>query len=123
MPENGLTPPEDVPPASAEELVDGQLREGEPAERTYPSTIGGAFYLLLLVVAAVGLGIVVLGPWRTGVRTFASVLLVAAGVRLLLPARDAGMLAVRSKPVDAGLLVAVGVALLVLASSIPDQPA
>ncbi|WP_181312176.1 DUF3017 domain-containing protein [Nocardioides campestrisoli] len=125
MSSSDLTPPEDVPPVSAEALVDGEVREDAPEvpeERTYPSTIGGAFYLLFLVIAAVALVVVSVGPWRTGVRLFGGVLLVAAVVRVLLPSRDAGMLAVRNKGIDAGLMTAVGAALLALASSIPDQP-
>lgn len=125
MSEGELKPPEDVPPVSAESLVDGELREpdaGDLEERTYPSTIGGAFYLLFLVVTAGALVVVVLGSWRTGIRIFGGVLMVAAAVRLSLGSRDAGMLAVRSKAVDAGLLTSVGLALVVLASSIPDQP-
>ena len=122
MTDDGIKPPEDVPPVSAESLVEGEGREPEPEERTYPSTIGGAFYLAFLAVVAVSLVVVVLGSWRTGIRIFGGVLVVAAAVRVLLGSRDAGMLAVRSKPIDAFLLTSVGAALIVLASSIPDQP-
>ncbi|WP_162599940.1 DUF3017 domain-containing protein [Nocardioides solisilvae] len=123
MTDGEIRPPEDVPPVSAESLVDGELRDGEAVEeRSYPSTIGGAFYLLFLAVVVVALVVVVLGSWRTGIRVFGGVLVVAAAVRLVLGPRDAGMLAVRSKAVDAGLLASVGTALVVLASSIPDQP-
>ena len=119
-----LVPPESVPPLSAEELVDGDrpsTGDGEEVRR-YPSTIGGAFYLLVLVVVAVGMGIVVVGEWRTGIRVVGSALLLAALVRLLLRARDAGMLAVRHKLLDAIVLIALGGALIFLAGSIPDQP-
>ena len=122
MSEREIVPPDDVPPVSAESLVDGELRVPQEAERTYPSTIGGAFYLLFLGVAAAALVVVALGSWRTGTRIFGAVLVVAAAVRLLLGSRDAGMLAVRAKGVDAALLTFTGVALVLLASSIPDQP-
>ena len=49
-------------------------------------------------------------------------LIVAALLRLVLANRDAGMLAVRNRFVDAFLLGAAGVALIALASSIPDMP-
>ena len=49
-------------------------------------------------------------------------LLAAALLRLVLAARDAGMLAVRNRFFDAFLLTGAGVALIVLASSIPPQP-
>ncbi len=119
-----LVPPESVPPLSAEELVDGDrptTGDGEEVRR-YPSTIGGACYLLVLVAVAVGMGIVVLAEWRTGVRVIGGALFFAALVRLLLRARDAGMLAVRHKLLDAAVLVALGGALIFLAGSIPDQP-
>ena len=118
-----IVPPESVPPLSAEELVDGDRpADGEAEVRRYPSTIGGAFYLLVLAAVVVGMGLVVLDEWRTGVRVVGGALLVAALVRLLLRARDAGMLAVRHKVLDAAVLVALGCALIFLAGSIPDQP-
>ena len=104
-------PPDDVPAESA-----------EPAGRRYPSTIGGACYLVVLAASTVGLGITARGDWRLGVRWIAASLLAAAVLRLLLPARDAGMLAVRRRSVDVALLVVVGVALFVLSATIPNQP-
>ncbi|WP_162799217.1 DUF3017 domain-containing protein [Nocardioides sp. 616] len=121
-PEGIVTPAEDIPPVSAESLVDGVAAPEPIEERTYPSTIGGAFYLGVLAVVAVALTVTVLGSWRTGIRIFGGVLVVAAAVRLLLGPRDAGMLAVRNKGMDAVLLTVVGAAFVVLASSIPDQP-
>ena len=55
-------------------------------------------------------------------RWIAASLLAAAVLRLVLPARDAGMLAVRRRSVDVALLVVVGLALFVLAATIPNQP-
>jgi hypothetical protein len=106
-----VEPPDDVPAESA-----------EPAGRRYPSTIGGACYLVVLAASAVGLGITARGDWRLGVRWIAASLLAAAVIRLFLPARDAGMLAVRRRSVDVALLVVVGLALFVLATTIPNQP-
>ncbi len=62
------------------------------------------------------------GEWRGGLRVVAGGLGAAALLRLVLPERDAGMLAVRHRFLDVGILVAVGVALLLLAGSIPEQP-
>jgi cation transport ATPase len=104
-------PPEESEPVSAEE-----------GGRRYPSTIGGAFYLVVLAITAIGIGIVTTGAWRIGVRWIAGALIFAAVARAVLPARDAGMLAVRRRWWDCFLLVAVGAALIFLASSIPDQP-
>jgi hypothetical protein len=110
--EPDLDPPrEDVPPESA-----------EPEGRRYPSTIGGMVYLLVLGVSAVGLGIVTEGDWRLGVKWIAGALLGAAVVRLVIPAPQAGMLAVRRRTVDVVILAVLGVALFVLSTSIPNQP-
>lgn len=106
-----IEPPEDLEPVSAED-----------GGRRYPSTIGGAFYLVVIAVTAIGFGIVAAGSWRQGVRWIAGALLFGAVVRAVLPARDAGMLAVRRRWWDCFLLAGVGVALIVLAGSIPDQP-
>ena len=95
----------------------------EPTERRYPSTIGGAFYIGILIATTVGIAIVYQShDWRLGVRVVAGALGAAALLRLVLPQRDAGMLAVRHRLIDVGLLVLVGGALFFLAGSIPDQP-
>jgi Protein of unknown function (DUF3017) len=121
--ESTLDPPEDVPAVSAEELVDGALAPAEIDEpRRYPSTIGGLFYLLVLAMTLIGLALVWFDSWRTGVRWVGGSLLFAAVVRLALSGRNAGMLAVRHRAVDATLLTGVGLALLALANSIPNQP-
>ncbi len=123
-----LEPPEDVPAVSAERLVDGRLPDEEAgpvpddSPRRYPSTIGGAFYLMMLAIAGAGLVFVVLGDWRTGVRLIGGALVFGSLVRLVLPSRDAGMLAVRSKLLDALLLSGTGAAFFFLAATIPNQP-
>jgi len=112
---NPIEPPESVEPTSAE-----PVHPDDP--RRYPSTIGGAFYLLVLATVGVAMVLVVLAEWRTGIRLMGGALIFAAAVRLVLRARDAGMLAVRHKVLDAVILVVLGSALIFLAGSIPDQP-
>ena len=110
-------PPESVPPVSAEPPPE------DPDEpRRYPSTIGGAFYLLVLGVVGVAMVVVALDEWRSGVRLMGGALIFAAAVRLVLRRRDAGMLAVRHKVLDAAILIVLGGSLIFLAGSIPDQP-
>lgn len=87
-----------------------------------PSTIGGAVYLVVLVLALVGIGIAATGPWRLGVAWLGGSLLIATAGRLILPGDDAGMLGVRRRRFDTLLLAGVGIVLIVLAISIPDQP-
>lgn len=109
--------------AAVEEQQAAEAAEEAAEERRYPSTIGGAFYLLVLAAGAVGIAIVWSGDWRLGIRCLAGGLCFASFLRLVLPARDAGMLAVRNRFFDAVLLGGVGAALFFLAATIPDQPA
>jgi hypothetical protein len=90
--------------------------------RRYPRTIGGMFYLVVLAATLVGIVIVATGNWRAGTRWIAAALMFAALIRLVLPARDAGMLAVRHRAVDCLMLAGVGAVLLFLAATIPNQP-
>lgn len=76
----------------------------------------------MLTTSAVALGIVVWGQWRTGIRVAGVALVVAAVLRLVVPSKDAGMLAVRSKILDALMLGGVGAAFFFLAATIPNQP-
>jgi hypothetical protein len=108
--------PTDAPPPGGGEAYD------EPEGRRYPSTVGGMFYLVVLAGTAVGIGIVWTGNWRLGTEWMAGSLIFAALLRLVLPNRDAGMLAVRNRIFDCLLLGGVGVVLIFLAVTIPNQP-
>lgn len=94
---------------------------GDDADRR-PSTVGGAVYLLVVVAALTGLAISVAGAWRTGVAWIGGGLVLASLARLVLPERQAGMLRVRRKASDTVMLLLAGVALVVLAVVVPDQP-
>ena len=94
----------------------------DPGPRRHPSTIGGLFYLVVLAITAVGIVISWTGDWRLGVKWIGAALILGAVVRLVLPRRDAGMLAVRNRAVDAVMLSGVGVTLIFLSESIPNQP-
>jgi hypothetical protein len=113
---------EPAEPTETDAVAAGDAEPGESPRRRRPSTIGGAVYLLVLAAAGVGLSIVSRGNWRLGVKWIAASLVVAAVVRLALPAREAGMLAVRRRLIDVALLAAVGVGLWFLSISIPNQP-
>jgi hypothetical protein len=77
---------------------------------------------LLAVLIVVGLGLlqVTLDHWRRGLVVIGLALVGAAAMRLLLPVRRAGFLAVRSRPVDVVLLAGTGLALTVVALTIPS---
>ena len=95
----------DVPPVLAE-------------ARRYPSTVGGAVYLVALAASIFGTVIVTRGHWRTGITWIACSLLGAAVGRLVLPRSQAGMLEVRRKSLDVAVLTGFGVTLLALVASI-----
>jgi hypothetical protein len=76
---------------------------------------------LLVVLLTVGIGLVVVtfGHWRRGLVFIGLALIVGALLRLLLPVRQVGFLAVRSRFLDVLLLAGTGVALTVLVLLIP----
>jgi Protein of unknown function (DUF3017) len=75
--------------------------------------------VVVLLAVAAGLLLVALGHWRVGLVVEGVALLAAAVLRLALPVRRAGFLAVRSRPVDVLLVGAAGLALTVIALAIP----
>ena len=78
---------------------------------------------LLVVLLAVGAGLLVLtvGHWRRGLVVVGLALVGGGLLRLLLPLRRVGFLAVRSRPVDVVLMVGVGVTLSAFALAIPGD--
>ena len=73
----------------------------------------------VLSVAAAGLVAVSQGYWRRGLAGVAAAMIVAAALRLALPTRRAGLLAVRGKALDVVVLASFGAAILVLAVLVP----
>jgi hypothetical protein len=96
------------------------VREDGPLRR--PQTLGGVIYLGVLGASVVGLVVVLLGAWRTGLSWIGVALLVAALARLVLSERGAGMLRVRRKWFDVMVLTVAGVGLIVLTIVVPNQP-
>jgi hypothetical protein len=75
--------------------------------------------LAVLAVVAVGLLVVTFDHWRRGIVIVGLALIGGAVLRLLLPVRRVGFLAVRSRPVDVVLLAGTGLALTVGVLTIP----
>ena len=75
--------------------------------------------LAVLAVVAVGLLMVTFDHWRRGIVIVGLALIGGALLRLLLPVRRVGFLAVRSRPVDVVLLAGTGLALTVIVLTIP----
>ena len=80
---------------------------------------------LLVVLAGVvaGLAVAMLGQatWRAGCLLIGASLGLGAVLRLALPNREAGLLQVRGKAFDAGLLVVLAVTVIVLAVLVPAR--
>jgi hypothetical protein len=75
--------------------------------------------LAVLLVGSLGLLLVVVVDWQLGALVLGLALLGAGGLRLMLPTRAAGWLAVRTRTLDAALLLGLGFAVIVLANTIP----
>ena len=75
--------------------------------------------LAVLVGVGVGLLVVTVGRWRLGLVVMGLSLVGGAVLRLLLPVRRVGFLAVRSRLTDVILLAGAGVVLTVIALAIP----
>jgi len=87
-----------------------------------PRSRGSQLYLLQLVVVALGLAIVMVGPWRVGVIAIGAAFVVGAVARSIVPVNHTGMLRVRGKAFDMFWMTTLGVSLIVLALVIPSQP-
>jgi hypothetical protein len=76
--------------------------------------------LAVLIVVGVGLLLVTFDHWRRGLVVMGVALLIGAALRMLVPLRRVGFLAVRSRPVDVLLLACTGVVLIGVALSLPS---
>ena len=76
--------------------------------------------IAVLAVAAAGLVLAALVDWQPGAVVLGLALLLAAGLRLTLPIRQAGWLVVRTRGLDAAVLLLLGFSLVLLATSIPE---
>ncbi|WP_448626929.1 DUF3017 domain-containing protein [Geodermatophilus sp. URMC 64] len=77
--------------------------------------------LAVLIAVGVGLLMVTFEHWRKGLVVAGLALVGGAVLRLLLPVRRVGFLAVRSRPVDVLLLAGTGLALAIIALAIPSS--
>lgn len=76
---------------------------------------------LVLAGLVFSLGIVVVENYLVGTLLFAGFVLLAAGFRLLLPTRRAGLLVLRSRGLDVAVMTAMGIAIAVLALIVPNN--
>ena len=87
-----------------------------------PRSRGSQIYLLHLIAVAVGLVLVLSGPWRLGVNVIGGSFVAAALARAIVPTEHEGMLQVRGRAFDIFWMSTLGVSLVVLAFVVPPQP-
>lgn len=78
--------------------------------------------LVMLAGVLVALGIVWTDHWRKGSFTFGAAVALGGVLRLVLPERLAGWLAVRSRWVDVAVLIGCGIAMMALTLVVPPSP-
>ncbi|HZK35567.1 MAG TPA: DUF3017 domain-containing protein [Aeromicrobium sp.] len=89
---------------------------------TFPFSRGSRLYLLVLAGVVVGLLLVLIGPWRIGLGTMGGSFIAGAGLRLVVPHDQSGLLRVRGRVFDAVWMTFLGVSLIVLAVIVPPPP-
>jgi hypothetical protein len=77
---------------------------------------------LVLLCAATGFVVIAADHFRRGTAVFAAAVFLAALLRLILPARRAGLLVVRSRGVDVAVLAVLAFGLGMLAVVVPPPP-
>jgi hypothetical protein len=101
----------------------GPSAEGAPPTPVRPARGPNEIPLgAVLLLVLVGLALVGQDHWRRGLLLAGAGLLAAAVLRLVLPARLSGLLVVRGRLFDVVVLSALGLAVLVLTSSVPLPP-
>jgi len=86
-----------------------------------PSTTGGIIYLIVVALLLVGLGVVAIGDWRSGVTLMSVSFGLAFAARAVLPDERAGMLRVRRRLYDLTAMAVCGGTMLVLTFLIRDR--
>ena len=87
--------------------------------RPYAARVTQLPALAVITVCAAGLAVAAFVDWELGAFVLGLGLLIGAGLRLTLPVRAAGWLAVRTRGLDAAILLALGFAVVALANTIP----
>ena len=84
-----------------------------------PRSGGSRIYLVLLVGVAVGMLLVLTGPWRAGLMVVGVTFVVGAVARVVVPPDHLGMLRVRGRTFDVVWMGTLGVSLGALAVLVP----
>ncbi|MDQ4040003.1 MAG: DUF3017 domain-containing protein [Actinomycetota bacterium] len=86
---------------------------------TPPRVLAQVPYLLVGLMVSAGLVLILLEYWRRGVVTIGGAMGLAGLLRLLLPARRAGLLSVRSRGFDVAAYFFLAVAVIGIGLAIP----
>ncbi|MBA2553263.1 MAG: DUF3017 domain-containing protein [Geodermatophilaceae bacterium] len=78
-------------------------------------------FALVWLVVLVGMGLIATEYWRRGLTIVGAAAVLAGVLRLVLPTRRAGWLAVRSRPIDVLCFGFLGVALAAVAIAVPAE--
>lgn len=78
-------------------------------------------FVLVWFVILVGMGLIATEYWRRGLTIVGAAAVLAGVLRLVLPARRAGWLVVRSRPIDVLCFGFLGVALAATAIAVPAE--
>jgi hypothetical protein len=87
-----------------------------------PRSRGSQLYLVLLLGVAVGMVLIAVDAWRAGVVCVGVTFVIGAVARSVVPPDHIGMLRVRGAAFDIAWMTLLGVALVLLAVVIPNQP-
>ncbi|MGI8627698.1 MAG: DUF3017 domain-containing protein [Geodermatophilaceae bacterium] len=79
-------------------------------------------YLLVGLMVTAGLVLIFLEYWRRGVVTIGGAMGLAGLLRLMLPARRAGLLSVRSRGFDVAAYIVLAIAVIGIGLAIPPPP-
>ena len=90
-----------------------------PQRRRHPVLAHLPFGLVMAVVA-VGLVRIIMYHWREGTVLMGAALIMAAGLRVLLSDEQAGLIAIRSRPVDVLTYTGFGVCMMFVALTIEN---
>lgn len=90
--------------------------------RALRPSLGSLLYGAVVVTTGIGLVLVGIGAWRTGVGVCGGALIAAGVGRVAIPERMSGLLRVRRRSTDVLTMLALGIGLVVLAAVVPDQP-
>lgn len=95
------------------------MADGDGDRSRWP--VHASFGLVMLVVVG-GLFWVAMSHWREGTVLLGGALLLAATLRALLPSGRAGLLEIRSRPIDVLLYAALGLLIVFVAVTITSAP-